>query len=105
MTCKANVGVGTVAGIVQPGCYHSFNPGNGTTTLAAGVYYLNSTSLSTNGNTTITGTGVTLIFTGTTPGTLTMNGNSVISLTAPTSGPYAKMLLIPIVGRDLRQQQ
>lgn len=94
MTCKANVAVGTVAGIVQPGCYNSFNPGNGTTTLAAGVYYLNSTSLSTNGNTTITGTGVTLIFTGTTPGTLTMNGNSVISLTAPTTGPYAKMLLI-----------
>lgn len=92
--CKANIGAGTVNGVVQPGCYNNFNPGNGTTTLASGVYILNNTSLSINGNTNITGTGVTLIFAGTAPGTLTMNGNSTISLTAPTTGDYAKMLII-----------
>lgn len=92
--CKANINAGTVGGIVQPGCYNNFNPGNGTTTLASGVYVLNNTSLSINGNTNVTGTGVTLIFAGTAPGTLTMNGNSTMSLTAPTSGPYANMLMI-----------
>jgi hypothetical protein len=94
MPCKNNIAQGEVGGIVQPGCYNNFNPGNGTTTLAAGTYYLNNTGLSINGNTTITGNGVTLIFTGTNPGSLTMNGNAIINLTAPTSGAFANMLMI-----------
>jgi hypothetical protein len=92
--CKANINAGTVQGVVQPGCYNNFNPGNGTTTLASGVYILNNASISINGNTNVTGTGVTIIFGGTAPGTLKMNGNSTINLTAPTTGPYAKMLMI-----------
>lgn len=95
MTCKNNIGAGTVGGVVQPGCYNSFDPSNNSTaTLASGVYYLNNTGISIQGNTTITGTGVTIIFTGTNPGSIDMKGNSVISLTAPTTGTYAKMLLI-----------
>jgi len=95
MTCKANTnasGAKDGSGRLNPGCYNAFSPG--TITLNPGVYYLNNTGLSINGNTTITGTGVTIIFTGTAPGTLSMNGNSVLSLTAPTTGDFAKMLMI-----------
>lgn len=88
VTCRANInasGARDGSGNVNPGCYNDFNPGNGTTNLNPGVYYLNNTGLSINGNTTITGNGVTLIFTGTSPGTLSMNGNAVLNLTAPTT--------------------
>jgi len=76
------------------GCYSNFNAGNQTYYLDPGVYYLDSTSISLNGQTTLIGTGVTLIFTGTTPGNISMNGTSSVQLTAPTSGTYAKMLMI-----------
>ena len=97
MTCKGNInssGARDSNGNVNPGCYNNFNPGNGTTNLNPGAYYLNNASLSVNGNTTIKGTGVTLIFTGTNPGSITVNGNSVLELTAPTTGDFAKMLMI-----------
>jgi hypothetical protein len=97
MTCKGNInssGARDGAGNINPGCYNNFNPGNGSTTLNPGVFYLNNADLSINGNTTITGTGVTVIFTGSDPGSLSMNGNSVLNLTAPTTGDYAKMLMI-----------
>jgi hypothetical protein len=76
------------------GCYSNFNAGNNTYYLDAGTYYLDSTSISLNGQTTLIGSGVTLIFTGTSPGTISMNGSSSVQLTAPTSGTYAKMLMI-----------
>jgi len=76
------------------GCYSNFNAGNNTYYLDPGVYYLDSTSISLSGQTGLVGTGVTLIFTGTTPGTISMNGSSFAQLTAPTSGTYAKMLMI-----------
>ena len=97
MTCRGNInasGARDAADKVNPGCYNNFNPGNGTTTLNAGVYYLNNASLSINGNTRVTGTGVTLVFTGTNPGTVTMNGNSELDLTAPKTGDYANMVMI-----------
>jgi Flp pilus assembly protein TadG len=70
---------------VQPGCFNSFNPGNNTYILQPGVYYLNNTNFSMQGNTTMIGTGVTFILTGTTPGSLQINGTSKLQLTAPTS--------------------
>ena len=76
------------------GCYSGFNAGNNIYYMDPGVYYLNSTSISLSGQTTLIGTGVTLIFTGTTPGTISMNGSWSVQLTAPTSGTYAKMLMI-----------
>jgi len=79
---------------LQPGCYNNFNPGNGTFTLSPGTYYLNSTDLSLSGHTRLVGEGVTIILTGDDPGSVSMNGNSSIDLTAPTSGPYANMVLI-----------
>ena len=83
-------------GSLKPGCYNNFNVGNATTTLSPGTYYLNSTDISLSGNQVLTGTGVTLVFTGSDPGSITMNGNSAINLSAPTnpSDPFYKMLLI-----------
>ena len=78
----------------QPGCYNNFTPGNGTVTLNPGTYYLNSTDLSLAGQTRLVGNGVTIILTGSDPGSLTMAGNSSLDLTAPTSGPYANIVLM-----------
>jgi hypothetical protein len=92
-------------GSLKPGCYNSFNVGNGTTVLSPGVYYLNSASIHLTGNEIIKGTGVTIILTGTTPGTILMGGSSSLQLTAPTDSTcgsfngtnscnYKKMLVI-----------
>ena len=80
---------------MTPGCYTSFSlSGQDTYNLAPGVYYLDSTNFSTAGGVTVQGTGVTIILTGTSPGTFTTNGNSTINLTAASSGTYEKMLVI-----------
>ena len=68
----------------KPGCYNSFNVPNGTTVLSPGVYYLNSASIKLVGNEIIVGDGVTIIFTGSSPGSIEMGGNSALQLTAPT---------------------
>lgn len=81
-------------GSMKPGCYNSFNLTNGTTTLSPGVYYLNNTDLRLSGQQRLVGEGVTIILTGTNPGSLSMNGNSSLDLTAPTSGPYEDLVLI-----------
>jgi Flp pilus assembly protein TadG len=80
---------------LTPGCYTSFNPsGGGTYTMQPGTYYLNNTDFSPGGGVTITGTGVTIILTGTNPGSVNLDGNETIQLSAPTSGTYSKMLFI-----------
>jgi len=108
VTCRNNInasGARDGSNNVNPGCYNNFNPGNGTTNLNPGVYFLNNASLSTNGNTKVTGSGVTLVLMGSNPGTVTANGNSEISLSAPTdsncgvfglidSCNYKKMVMI-----------
>ena len=77
------------------GCYTSFAPnGGGNYVMEPGVYYLQNTDMTLNGNDVISGTGVTIIFTGDTPGGPKMNGNATVNLSAPTTGPYAKMLFI-----------
>lgn len=88
-----------------PGCYNSFNPASGgpntTVTLSPGTYYLNNTDLSLSGQTRLVGEGVTIILTGTDPGSVSMAGNSSLDLTAPTSGPYANMVLIQAPNADV----
>lgn len=80
---------------VKAGCFSNFKiTGNGTYTLDPGVYYLDSTDFDVAGGITLTGTGVTFILTGDTPGSVKANGNSTLQLTAPTSGTYSKMLFI-----------
>lgn len=81
------------------GCYSDFSPsGNGTYVLDPGIYYLNNTDFNPGGGVTLTGSGVTIILTGTTPGAVTLNGNTTIQLSAQTSGTYAKMLFIQAPG-------
>lgn len=75
---------------LNPGVYCgdiSVNAG-ATLTLNPGIYYFNGANLSVAGNATITGSGVTLIFTGSGSnwGTVTIGSNANVTLTAPTSG-------------------
>ena len=80
---------------LTPGCYKSFKfTGNATYNLAAGVYYLDGTNFDVQGTVTIKGTGVTIVLTGTPPGSVSTNGNATIQLSAPTSGSYKDMLFI-----------
>jgi hypothetical protein len=64
-------------------------------TLSPGIYYLNGANLSVAGNATITGTGVTLVFTGSgnSWGTASIGSNANVTLTAPTSGPYQGIVM------------
>ena len=84
VTCTAfnNASKTAANGKKKPGCYTSWS--NGSADLEPGVYYLDNTTIDMQGNDVLTGTGVTLIFTGTAPGHIELNGNSKIVLTAPT---------------------
>jgi Flp pilus assembly protein TadG len=83
--------------VLNPGCYtgnNQFKFTGGKTKLKPGTYYLNGSDFETQGTANITGTGVTIILTGSTPGQVKLSGTGVINLTAPTTGPFAKMLLM-----------
>ena len=74
----------------NPGCYTNWT--NGSASLNPGVYYLENTTIDMQGNDVLSGDGVTIIFTGTTPGHIELNGNSKVILTAPndtTCGSFA----------------
>jgi hypothetical protein len=79
------------SGALQPGCYSGLSV-NGAVTLNPGVYVINGGVLKLNGNADLSGSGVTFFLTG--GATVSMNGNAVVNLTAPTSGTYAGMLFI-----------
>lgn len=75
---------------LSPGVYCgdvSVNAG-ATLTLNPGIYYFSGSNLSVAGNATVTGSGVTLIFTGSGSkwGSATIGSNANVTLTAPTSG-------------------
>ncbi len=79
---------------IDPGVYcggMSFNAG-ANVTLNPGIYYIDQGSLSVNGGATVTGDGVTLVFTssnGKNWASATINGGATVNLTPPTSGPTA----------------
>jgi Flp pilus assembly protein TadG len=78
-------------------CYggqNAFKFTGGTYYMDAGTYYIDSADFDTTGGTILYGTGVTIILTGTTPGSIKMAGNATLQLSAPTTGAYAKMLFI-----------
>jgi hypothetical protein len=61
-------------------------------TMNPGVYFIDQGSLTVNGQASITGAGVTIVFTSSTGGnwpTATINGGASINLTAPTCNPCA----------------
>jgi Putative Flp pilus-assembly TadE/G-like len=95
---QTNYTVKTTGPPASPGVYCggiSINAG-ATLTLSPGIYYLDQGSLSMAGNSTITGTGVTLVFTSSTGknwATADIGGNATVNLTAPTSGPTAGIVL------------
>lgn len=65
-------------------------------TLSPGVYYIGGSGLDVAGGATLTGTGVTLVFTsinGGNYGSATINGGASVNLTAPTTGPYAGIVM------------
>jgi Flp pilus assembly protein TadG len=60
--------------------------------LLPGIYYIDQGSLSVNGGATLSGDGVTIVFTSSTGSnyaTATINGGATVNITAPTSGPTA----------------
>ncbi len=75
---------------LDPGCYSGSITVNAGATLHLnkGTYYLDGANLSVAGNATITGTDVTLVFTGSggSWGTASIGSNAIIDLTAPSSG-------------------
>ena len=87
---------GTVT--ISPGVYcngFSLNAG-ANVTLLPGIYYIDRGTFSINGSTTLSGAGVTIIFTSSTGSnyaTAKINGGAVLNLTAPTSGPTAGLVM------------
>jgi len=83
---------------IDPGVYCdgiSVNAG-GTLTLNPGLYFIDRGSFSVNGGGTVTGTGVTLIFTSSTGSNwanMTINGNANVSLSAPIGGATAGLVV------------
>lgn len=80
-------------------CYggtNAFKFTGGTYVLDPGTYYIDSANFDTTGGTTLSGTGVTIILTGSAPGTVQMAGNATVNLSAPTSSTsaYKNMLFI-----------
>jgi Flp pilus assembly protein TadG len=88
----------TVSGVTtyQPGLYSGdlTISKNSIDNFAPGVYYIENGNLNINGNATISGSGVTFYFGGSSPGTIQWNGNgNSVNLSAPSSGTYAGVLL------------
>jgi Flp pilus assembly protein TadG len=79
---------------ISPGVYCggiNLNAG-ANVTLSPGIYYLDQGNLQVNGGATMTGTGVTLVFTSSTGhnyANATIGGGATINLTAPTTGATA----------------
>lgn len=96
-SCGGNGNCGS--GTLQPGIYANGMKftGGATATLMPGVYFIEGNGLDVASGATLTGTGVTLVFTsanGSYPSTMaTINGNATVNLTAPTTGPLAGIAL------------
>ncbi|TPI52673.1 hypothetical protein FJ420_32340 [Mesorhizobium sp. B3-1-3] len=74
---------------LSPGTYCSGMSPKGNVTLSPGVYVVQG-NLKINGNTTVSGSGVTIFMEGSS--TVTINGNATVTLSAPTSGTYSGVL-------------
>lgn len=87
---------------LSPGCYAGIQVNNNANlTLAPGTYFIGEKGLTVGGNATLTGIGVTLIFTNTSSpfnaskiGSFSGNGTASITLSAPTSGTYEGLIMV-----------
>jgi len=83
---------------INPGVYcggMKLNAG-ANVTLNPGIYYLDGGSLTVNGGATLSGNGVTLVFTkknSSSYATAVINGNATVNLTPPRSGPTAGIVV------------
>jgi Flp pilus assembly protein TadG len=89
-SAKITVNANGKTNSLEPGCYSgsiTVNAG-ATLSLSPGIYYLDGANFSVAGNATLTGTGVTLVFTGSGSswGTASIGSNAIVDLTAPSSG-------------------
>lgn len=83
---------------IDPGVYcNGINVNAGAVlTLNPGIYFIDRGTFSVNGGSTVTGQGVTLIFTSSTGNnwaSFTINGNATINLTAPIGGATAGLVI------------
>ncbi len=91
---------------INPGLYSQITvSGNASLTLTPGIYVIAGGGLSVSGNASVAVSGPTSSLTGTgvmiyntksgtgTYGSVTLSGNGAISLTAPSTGPYAGILI------------
>jgi hypothetical protein len=93
--CTDNGGTYTGTTNLSPGTYcgsFNFNGSSGTLNLAPGLYIFSGCWWVLNSGWTVSGTGVTFYFTNTSSG-LSFNQGTKISLSAPTSGTYANILM------------
>jgi Putative Flp pilus-assembly TadE/G-like len=94
-TYPSGVTINGTSGTLNPGVYCGNIVINGsgiTVTVNPGTYILDRHSLIINGSPTVSGNGVTFVFTtstGSGVGNLTVNGSPVVDLTAPSSGSLA----------------
>jgi Flp pilus assembly protein TadG len=87
ITCSGNA---TKSGnTMSPGNYTGTFPPSGVQTLSPGIYCING-NFEMNGNDKLTATGVTIVMN---TGRVKWNGNMEMDISAPTSGPYAGLVI------------
>ena len=84
---------------ISPGTYcNGFTANRGSrVTMSPGVYIIDRGVFSLNGNAVVTGTGVTVVLTsstGSSYATMSVNGGTTFTLSAPTSGPTAGLVIL-----------
>ena len=102
MNCSAQIKVQPNAALttVQPGCYKDIDI-KGRVNLAPGTYYVNGATGAFNAGSqaVISGTGVTIVLTSSTPtvsstiAALSINGGAQLNLTAPKTGTFGGVLM------------
>lgn len=90
--CTGNATVSPDGTTMSPGTYSGAFPPNGVTTLQSGIYCVDAGNhgFTISGQQPLTGHGVVIRMDS---GKVTINGGANIDLTAPTSGPYAGLLI------------
>jgi len=92
---------GNSTATIAPGIYSQITvSGNASLTLGSGIYIIEGGGLTVTGNASVAGTGVIIYNAGSnfpnsggTFGGITLSGNGTFSLTAPTTGTYAGVLI------------
>lgn len=82
---------------LSPGCYNGLSITKGTVSLDPGVYVING-ALKLTGQATLTGTDVTIYLTS--AGSVSVEGQATLDLTAPTSGTYNGILFYQDAGNS-----